>query len=121
MFFVTRNFVEQFLLCCCVNIYIKIRNINSNMKTNISKKYIEKENFYNNRILGYKTNKINQYTITITYVKFLSFRNKLHKIKNKIALCAHDFQYFVSLPICFKNKLCNFYFYFILYFISIYS
>jgi len=51
------------------------------MKTNIKilvKKYIEKENFNNNRILGYITNKINQYTIT--YVKFLSFRNKLHKI-----------------------------------------
>lgn len=36
-----------------VNIYIKIRTINSNMKINISKKYIEKENFNNNRILGY--------------------------------------------------------------------
>jgi len=48
------------------------------MKTNISKKYIQKKNFNNNRILDYTTHKINQYTIT--YVKCLSFRNKLHKM-----------------------------------------
>jgi len=57
-----------------VNTYIKIRNTIINTKP--KKKYFEKEDFINEKISYNTMNKINQYD----YVKFLSYRNKPHKI-----------------------------------------
>uniref|UniRef100_A0A2S2QVK6 MULE transposase domain-containing protein n=1 Tax=Sipha flava TaxID=143950 RepID=A0A2S2QVK6_9HEMI len=60
-----------------VNTYIKMRTAISNQtKPKISKKYAEKVDFITEKISDYRTNKISQYD----YFKYLSYRNKTHKI-----------------------------------------